>query len=71
MPTLPDTKLHELLDDFGAAILATRTDDGQLRARPMALAEVESDGTMWRLTDRQSMRMGPAQLACAGEGISP
>ncbi len=54
MATSPDTKLHELLEEFDVAMLATRTVEGHLRARPMALAEVEPDGTLWFLTDRRS-----------------
>jgi general stress protein 26 len=54
MATSPDTKLKELLEAFGVAMLGTRTAEGQLRARPMALAEVQPDGTLWFLTDRHS-----------------
>jgi general stress protein 26 len=54
MATSPDTKLQDLLEEFGVAMLATRTAEGQLRARPLALAEVQPDGTLWFLTDRQS-----------------
>jgi general stress protein 26 len=50
----PDTKLRELLDEFGVAMLVTRTADGGLRARPMALAEADPDGTLWFATDRHS-----------------
>jgi general stress protein 26 len=57
MATSPDTKLRELLEDFDVAMLATRTSEGQLRARPMALAEVEPDGTLWFLTDRHSAKV--------------
>jgi general stress protein 26 len=54
MATQPDTKLRELLDEFGVGMLVTRTADGSLRARPMALAEAEPDGTLWFATDRHS-----------------
>jgi general stress protein 26 len=54
MATSPDKKLNELVEEFGVAMLATRTAEGELRARPMALAEVEPDGTLWFLTDRRS-----------------
>jgi general stress protein 26 len=54
MATSPHTKLQELLEAFDVAMLVTRTTDGQLRARPMALAEVEPDETLWFLTDRHS-----------------
>jgi general stress protein 26 len=54
MATTPDTKLRELLDEFGVAMLVTRTADGGLRARPMALADAEPNGTLWFATDRHS-----------------
>ncbi len=54
MATSPDTKLRELLDEFGVAMLITRTPDGSLRGRPMALAEAQPDGTLWFATDRHS-----------------
>lgn len=57
MATLSDRKLHDLLEDFGVAMLVTRTNDGSLRGRPMALAEVEPDGTLWFATGRDSGKM--------------
>lgn len=57
MATTPEKKLGELLEDFGVAMLGTRTPEGQLRARPMALAEVEEDGTLWFATDRHSGKL--------------
>src|SRR5882757_1513401 len=54
MATVPNTKLRELLGEFGVAMLVTRTTDGSLRARPMALADVEPNGTLWFVTDRHS-----------------
>jgi general stress protein 26 len=54
MATTPSDKLRELLHDFGTGMLVTRTGEGQLRGRPMALAEVEPDGTLWFLTGRHS-----------------
>jgi general stress protein 26 len=54
MPTSPDVHLRELLAEFGTAMLVTRTADGRLRGRPMAVAEVEADGTLWFATDRHS-----------------
>jgi general stress protein 26 len=53
----PDDKLHDLLSDFGVAMLITRTPDGKLRGRPMALAQVEADGTLWFATDRDSAKV--------------
>ncbi|QJW98730.1 pyridoxamine 5'-phosphate oxidase family protein [Frigoriglobus tundricola] len=57
MTTAPEIKLHDLLAEFGTAMLVTRTGEGQLRARPMALAELEPDGTLWFLTDRHSAKV--------------
>lgn len=44
MTTNPREHLLELLKSFDTAMLATRTSDGALRARPMALAEVTDGG---------------------------
>ena len=54
MTTTPDTKLHALLEEFGTAMLVTRTGEGSLRARPMAVAEVQPDGTLWFVSGRHS-----------------
>ena len=59
MATSPASKLQELLAEFDLAMLATRTAEGQLRARPMALAEIEPDGTLWFLRGwRGGLRLG-------------
>ena len=50
-------RLQDLLHDFDAAMLVTRTATGQLRSRPMALADIEPDGTLWLLTQRDSGKM--------------
>jgi general stress protein 26 len=57
MATSPDRKLHDLLEDIGVAMLVTRTPEGQLRGRPMALAEVEPDGTLWFITGKHSAKV--------------
>ncbi|MFO0788331.1 MAG: pyridoxamine 5'-phosphate oxidase family protein [Pirellulales bacterium] len=49
-----DEKLQELLEDFDSAMLVTRTPDGCLRSRPMAVADVEANGTLWFVTERYS-----------------
>lgn len=54
MSDTPHKKLRELLDDFDTAMLVTRSPAGELRSRPMALADVEQDGTLWFMTQRQS-----------------
>jgi general stress protein 26 len=56
----PDAVEHvlELLHGFDTAMLVTHTTDGSLHARPMAVAEVESGGTLWFVTDVTSPKMG-------------
>lgn len=41
----------EILSAFNNAMLVTRTSAGQLRARPMAVAKVDSDADLWFITD--------------------
>lgn len=57
MNTNTAKKLHELLEGFPCAMLATRTTDGELHARPMAVADVEEGGRVWFLTQRDSAKM--------------
>ncbi|CAN5303735.1 pyridoxamine 5'-phosphate oxidase family protein [soil metagenome] len=48
-----DTKEHfdEILKDFDNAMLVTHDPEGELRARPMAMAESMSSGDLWFATD--------------------
>ncbi len=57
MATERDDKLRELLEDFDTAMLVTRSASGELRSRPMAVADVEADGILWFLTQRDSGKM--------------
>jgi len=57
MTPTPDQKLHDLLKDFGVAMLGTRTPGGQLRSRPMAVAQIEDSGNVWLLTQKHSPKM--------------
>ena len=57
MTTASNDKLRELLDDFDAAMLVTRRPDGSLRSRPMAVADLDADGTLWFLTQADSGKM--------------
>ena len=57
MAAAPDDKLRELLQDFDAAMLVTRNSAGQLRSRPMAVADIGPGGTMWFVTERHSGKM--------------
>lgn len=47
-------KLIDLLREFDTAMLVTRSADGSMDARPMAVAQVEDDGQLWFVTDRNS-----------------
>ena len=57
MVTATDDKLRELLEDFDSAMLVTRTAAGELRSRPMAVADVEPGGCLWFVTDRHSGKL--------------
>lgn len=57
MATQPEAKLKELLADFSTAMLVTRAQSGELRSRPMVIADVEDDGTVWLMTQRHSPKM--------------
>lgn len=50
-------KMHELLREFDSAMLVTRTTDGQLRSRPMMLADVDANGCLWFITGTESGKM--------------
>ncbi len=50
-------RLTELLEGVSNAMLVTRTTDGEMRGRPMAIAEVAADGTVWFATDRRSFKL--------------
>jgi general stress protein 26 len=54
MTTDKHRKLQDLLLEFDHAMFVTRAADGQLRSRPMVLADVEAEGTLWFLTQRES-----------------
>lgn len=55
------TSLRELLDDQRLAMLTTVEDDGQLRARPMTLLEVDREGRLWFFCDHDPEDRGFAQ----------
>jgi general stress protein 26 len=54
MKTTPEKKLQDILDGFSVAMLVTRS--SSLRARPMALAEVQN-GTVWFVTGRSTEKI--------------
>ncbi|KLU06000.1 Pyridoxamine 5'-phosphate oxidase [Rhodopirellula islandica] len=55
-------KLIELIHDFDNAMLVTKTDDGGLDARPMAIAEATDDGQLWFVTSRNSGKIAELML---------
>src|SRR6476620_9354165 len=57
MVTATGDKLRELLADFDSAMLVTRTAAGELRSRPMAVADVEPGGCLWFVTERHSGKL--------------
>lgn len=50
--------LREILDDAGTVMLITRNQDGSSHARPMAVARVEDDGTMYFATSLDTAKVG-------------
>jgi general stress protein 26 len=45
---------RDVLEHFDNAMLVTRSNDGKLRGRPMAIARSEGDGTLWFFTSIES-----------------
>ncbi|HJL18185.1 MAG TPA: pyridoxamine 5'-phosphate oxidase family protein [Sandaracinaceae bacterium LLY-WYZ-13_1] len=52
--TDPKKQFREILSDFDHAMLVTLDPDGAPRARPMAIADEESDGDLWFVTGVES-----------------
>jgi len=50
-------KVHELLDNFDTVMLITQSRGQFAHARPMAVARLESDGGVWFLTGRTSVKV--------------
>ncbi|MCA8970376.1 MAG: pyridoxamine 5'-phosphate oxidase family protein [Planctomycetes bacterium] len=55
--TAKQEQFFELLRSFTTAMLTTRSLDGELRARPMAIARVAEDASVWFATDVTSMKV--------------
>jgi len=53
----PEQHLLELLHEFDVATVITRGHAGELHGRPMAIAEVEGDGTLWFITKVDSKKV--------------
>ena len=47
----------DMLRTFDNALLITRTHAGALHGRPMGIAELEDDGTIWFITDIESKKL--------------
>jgi general stress protein 26 len=45
---------RDVLEHFDNAMLVTRSNDGLMRGRPMAIARSEGDGTLWFFTSIES-----------------
>jgi len=56
------SKLVDLIQDFDNAMLVTKTDDGSLDARPMAVAEATDNGELWFVSDRNSGKIADLML---------
>jgi len=54
-------KVAELVKGIRVAMLTTVDESGQLRARPMAVEEVEFDGSLWFFTQEHSEKVGEIQ----------
>ncbi len=52
-----EQKLIDLMRDFRDAMLVTRHSEQSLAARPMAVAEVSDDGSVWFVTDNRSEKI--------------
>lgn len=62
MPSNNLEQFYELLEKFDTAMLVTRTRDGQMRGRPMAIAEEHGDGMLWFATDVESPKIEELEL---------
>jgi general stress protein 26 len=49
--------LHEILEDFGSAMLVTRAAGGGVHARPMRIAELRPDGDLLFVTSLDSPKV--------------
>lgn len=55
-PTDQDNRTHfvELLKQFDTAMLVTHAEGDQIRARPMEVARIDDDGTVWFISGKDS-----------------
>jgi general stress protein 26 len=57
--------LHEILEDFGSAMLVTHSAEGGIHARPMRVAELKPDGDLLFVTSLESTKV--AEIAADSE----
>jgi general stress protein 26 len=55
-------KLGRLIDGIGVAMLTTRLGDGRLLSRPLHAQQLDSDGVLWFITDRDSHKADEIRL---------
>jgi general stress protein 26 len=56
-----EKKIHALLKNYDNGMLVSRGEDGRLRARPMAIAKLEEDDTLYFITALDSSKVGEMQ----------
>lgn len=44
-------QLYDIIKSYRTAMLVTETEEGVIRARPMAVARADDDGTLWFVTN--------------------
>jgi general stress protein 26 len=60
-PAQAHAHLRTLMRSFRTAMLVTHAADGTLRARPMAVAAVDDDGSVWFVTSDTTPKVAEAQ----------
>lgn len=56
------SKLVEALRSLDTLMVATRAANGSMHARPMAVAEVDDDGALWFVTEKESGKTDEATI---------
>lgn len=57
MATDTNERLSDLINDFSTAMLVTDSGNGAMRGRPMRMANIETDGDLWFVTDGDSAKI--------------
>ena len=55
-------KLGKLIDGIDIAMLTTRIGDGRLLSRPLRVQELDAEGALWFITDRNSHKAEEIRL---------